>query len=69
MSDVATAPDRASGDSDAIRPFRVEVAQADIDDLRQRLQRDALAREGDGLRPDPGRAPRDGPGARALLGR
>ena len=38
MSDVATAPDRASGDSAAIRPFRVEVAQADIDDLRQRLR-------------------------------
>ena len=36
MSDVAPASDPAG--PDAIRPFRVEVAQADIDDLRQRLR-------------------------------
>ncbi len=36
MSDVAPASD--PGGTDAIRPFRVEVAQADIDDLRQRLR-------------------------------
>ena len=37
MSQAPVAPDPTSGDSDAIRPFRVEVSQTEIDDLRQRL--------------------------------
>ena len=32
------APDPTTGDPEAIRPFRVEVSQAEIDDLRRRLQ-------------------------------
>jgi pimeloyl-ACP methyl ester carboxylesterase len=38
MSHVATAPNRTSVHSEAIRPFRVEVPQAEIDELRRRLQ-------------------------------
>jgi pimeloyl-ACP methyl ester carboxylesterase len=38
MSQAATAPDQASADSTAIRPFRVEFAQAEIDDLRRRIK-------------------------------
>jgi pimeloyl-ACP methyl ester carboxylesterase len=38
MSNVATAPDPTSIDSEAIRPFRVEVPQAEIDELRRRLK-------------------------------
>ncbi len=38
MSNAATATDPNAVDSGAIRPFRVEVPQAEIDDLRRRLQ-------------------------------
>jgi pimeloyl-ACP methyl ester carboxylesterase len=38
MSHVATAANPTSADSEAIRPFRVEVPQTEIDDLRSRLQ-------------------------------
>ena len=38
MSHVATAANPTSADSEAIRPFRVEVPQTEIDDLRRRLQ-------------------------------
>src|SRR5438093_1064375 len=37
MSHVVTAAKPTSTESEAIRPFRVEVPQADIDDLRRRL--------------------------------
>jgi pimeloyl-ACP methyl ester carboxylesterase len=39
MSHVATDSNPASVDSMAIRPFRVEVPEAEIDELRRRLQR------------------------------
>ena len=38
MSPVATAANPTSADAEAIRPFRVEVPQAEIDELRRRLQ-------------------------------
>jgi pimeloyl-ACP methyl ester carboxylesterase len=38
MSNAATAPDQTAVGSEAIRPFRVEVPQAEIDDLRQRIK-------------------------------
>ncbi len=38
MSHVATAPDRIAADAEAIRPFRVEIGQAALDELRRRLQ-------------------------------
>jgi len=38
MSRVPTSPNPTSVESQAVRPFRVEVAQADIDELRRRLQ-------------------------------
>ncbi len=38
MGHGAGLQDQVSVDSGAIRPFRVEVAQADIDDLRRRIQ-------------------------------
>jgi pimeloyl-ACP methyl ester carboxylesterase len=38
MSHVATAPNPIAADSVAIRPFRVEVPQAEIDELRRRLR-------------------------------
>jgi pimeloyl-ACP methyl ester carboxylesterase len=38
MSHVATAANPSSADSEAIRPFRVEVPQTEIDDLRSRLR-------------------------------
>jgi pimeloyl-ACP methyl ester carboxylesterase len=38
MSGVSTTPNPRSVESPAVRPFRVEVPQAEIDDLRRRLQ-------------------------------
>ena len=38
MSPATTPPDSTSDGSEAIRPFRIEVPQADIDELRRRLQ-------------------------------
>ena len=69
MSDVATTPDRSAGDSVAIRPFRVEVAQADIDDLRHRLRATRWPEKETVSDLTQGVPPRDGPGARSLLGR
>ncbi len=38
MSQTATTMNPTSGDREDIRPFRVEVAQADIDELRRRIR-------------------------------
>src|SRR3954467_15879764 len=38
MSVATISPDSASSGSESIRPFRVEVRPADIDDLRRRLE-------------------------------
>jgi pimeloyl-ACP methyl ester carboxylesterase len=38
MSPATTPPDSTSDGSEAIRPFRIEVPQAEIDELRRRLQ-------------------------------
>ena len=38
MTPPTTPPDSTSDGSEAIRPFRIEVPQADIDELRRRLQ-------------------------------
>ena len=38
MTPATTPPDSTSDGSEAIRPFRIEVPQADIDELRRRLQ-------------------------------
>ena len=38
MSPATTPPDSTSDGSEAIRPFRIEVPQSDIDELRRRLQ-------------------------------
>ena len=49
-SSVATATSqkqRARGRRSPIRPFTIRVPQAKLDDLRRRIARDAVAREGD----------------------
>ncbi len=37
MSLASTSPNSTTGDAEAIRPFSVEVAHSDIDELRRRL--------------------------------
>ena len=66
----ATAPTRepAVTSQRDIRPFRIDVPQEAIDDLRRRLAATQLAREGDRPGLIPGRAARDDAEARAVLG-
>ena len=51
-----------------VRPFEVEIPDETLQDLRRRIDGDALAREGDRRRSVAGRAARDDAGPRALLG-
>ena len=43
---MAVMTEKPAGDT-TIRPFTFETPQADLEDLRARIARDALAREGD----------------------
>ena len=52
----------------AIRPFRVETPQADIDELRRRIQATRWPEKETVSRSEPGRAARDDAGARPVLG-
>ena len=49
---MSTTPDIATG----IRPFHVEIPEAQLDDLRRRIEADALAEQGARRRPIPRRA-------------
>ena len=52
-----------------IRPFTVEIPEAELTDLRRRSHRDALAQQGARRRSVAGRAAGDDAGARAATGR
>ena len=55
-------------DKTAIRPFHFEVPEAELIELRGRINGDKVAREGDGHGRIAGRATRHNSGSRALLG-
>ena len=64
---MTTATTSSSAGNAAVRPFSIDVPQADIDDLAVGSRR-ALAREGDRRGSDSGRAAGHDAGARPLLG-
>ena len=64
MSTVQSAVDTTT----SIQPFQVNIPEAELEDLRRRIAATQLAREGDRRRSVAGRAARDDPEARALLG-
>ena len=57
----------AAAGPEAIRPFTFDVSDEELTDLRRRIDRDQVARPGDGS--IPGRAARDDPGTGHVLGR
>ena len=59
---------QTSTDTAAIRPFQVGFPEAELTELRRRVQRDQVARTRDSHRRLAGRAARDDAGAHALLG-
>jgi hypothetical protein len=59
---------RAAPEASAIRPFRVNIPEEQLVDLRRAHRRHAMARPRDGQRPVAGRTARNVPGARWLLG-
>ena len=64
---MTAAQTAAAADEGTIRPFRVNVPHAAIDDLRRRIA-DPVARQGDRRRSIARRAAREASGAGALLG-
>ena len=69
--DAATelAEGAAGGDPAAIRPFHFTASDAALADLKRRVEMTRWPESRDRHRRHPGRATRDHPGARALLGR